>query len=788
MGINTNYSAVPIQKLPLTKKTKPWRESNIDAFIGKATNASVNGKSEAEDLRIKYDLYNGKFDVRDIEYVVDPFKVGDSLPASPQNFNIIRPKIDLLIGEESKRPENIKVLSTGDSGAGKAEQVELELLMQYVMSKLGEQPQEGQEPQTPEQIEKYMQYEYSDIAEKTGYYALKYLKENLNTPNEFLKGWKDALIAGKEIHYVGRVNGEPHMERVNTIGFSFDKSPDVEFIEKGDYAVRHMSMTPGAIHDRFYSSLTNGQLDTLIEMTGGGRTKFNKAGQVNYDKVLYKESIDLGTYGNGSDQGTSYLDVYHVTWRSMKKLGFLTYIDEEGEEVEITVDETYRVSPDETIEWQWVGEIWEGYKIGDDIYLDIKPIESQEFSLEHPNECNLPYIGAVYSDDNSQYTSMIDVMRPLQYMYIIIWFRLEVALARDKGRVLTMDITQIPKSMGIDVSKWMHYLSTLGVNLVNPYEEGWDIPGRQGGQAASFNQISSLDLSMSKVIADYIQLMDKLEGMIGEMVGVSKQRQGSIASNELVGNVERSVIQSSHITEPLFWKHNQVKKRVYAALLREAKTAWADSNQKKLHFIMDDTSRAFINIDEDFLLADLGIFMSDSSKEDRDIQALKNLGQAAVQGGASLSEVAELATSDNVTIMKNKLKEIDARKQELDQQAQQQQQEVQMAQIKSAEQMKAEENRIKEEDSMRKAETQIEVAYIQADAQQEEGDGTDYNKIAIDREKVNLQREKQNTDETLAQSKLSEEQRKNRVQESIKRSELEIKRKVANKPTPNTNK
>jgi len=786
MGININYSAVPIQKLPLTKKTKKWRESNMDAFIGKATNTSVNGRSEDEDLRIKYDLYNGKFDVRDIEYVVDPFKVGDSLPASPQNFNIIRPKVDLLIGEESKRPENIKVLSTGDSGASKAQETQLELLMQYVMSQLGEQPQqEGQEPQTPEQIEKYMQYEYSDVAERVGYYSLKYLKEQLNTPNEFLKGWKDALVAGKEIHYVGRVNGEPYTERVNTIGFTFDKSPDVEFIEKGDYAIRRMYMTPGAIHDRFYDMLTSSQLDRLIELTGGGRSTFNKASQVNYDKVLYKEAMDRGTFGGNSEDSTSYIDVYHVTWRSMKKLGFLTYIDEEGEEVEITVDETYKASPDETIEWTWVGEIWEGYKIGDDIYAGIEPIASQEFSVEHPNECNLPYIGAVYSDDNSQYTSLIDVMRPLQYMYIIIWYRLEVALARDKGKVLTMDVTQIPKSMGIDVSKWMHYLSTLGVNLVNPYEEGWDIPGRQGGQAASFNQISSLDLSMSKVIADYIQLMDKLEGMIGEMVGVSKQRQGSISSNELVGNVERSVIQSSHITEPLFWKHNQVKKRVYTALLREARAAWADTDQKKLHFIMDDTSRAFINIDEDFLLADLGVFMSDSSKEDKDIMALKNLGQAAVQGGASLSEVAELVTSENVTIMKNKLKEIDAKKQEIEQQQQQQQQEVQMAQVEAKQQMKAEENRIKEEDSIRKSDTQIEVALIQAEANEEGGeDNSDF----INQVKVDLQREKQGNDRQLKERQLSEQERQAKVAEGQKNQEIAIKRKQANKPTNATNK
>ena len=62
--------------------------------------------------------------------------------------------------------------------------------------------------------------------------------------------------------------------------------------------------------------------------------------------------------------------------------------------------------------------------------------------------------------------------------------------------------------------------------------------------------------------------------MLSEITGVSKQREGSISSNELVGNVERSVVQSAHITEPWFWVHNQVKRECLIMLLNTAKYAW----------------------------------------------------------------------------------------------------------------------------------------------------------------------------------------------------------------------
>ncbi len=766
-----NRDTVPVQRLPLSKKTQEWKETTIDAYISKASNTYINGLSEAEDLRIKYDLYNSKFNIEDLEYVVDPFKVGDSFPASPQNYNIIRPKIDLLIGEESKKPFNMKVIQTDDKGMSKAEETELGLLMRNVMSRIsGEQDPNAQ---TPKQIQDYMKYSYSDIAERTAHYALKYLKEKLNIPNEFLKGWKDGLIAGKEFYYVGIQNGDGFMERVNPIGLSFDKSPDLEFIEDGEWVSRRMLMTPSAVHDDFYDKMTKSDLNKLFELTesnNGGNT----GSKVNYDKVIYKTDKDLD---NGTDNTEDYLEVYHVAWKSYKRIGFLTYIDENGEEVQDIVDETYKADADEKVEWEWVSETWEGYRVGEDMYFGIEPLADQFDGIDNINKSKLPYYGTLYSDTNSNYTSLIDIMKPLQYMYIIVWYRLELAIARDKGRILNMDITQIPKSFGIDISKWAHYISAIGVNFVNPYEEGWDIPGRAGGAASAFNQISSQDLSMTKVIGDYIALMDKIEQMMGELTGVSKQRQGSISSNELVGNVERSVVQSSHITEPLYWKHNQVKKNVLQRLLDVTKVAWADSSKKYLHFVLDDTARTHIELTKDFTNASLDVFVTDSTREDTNIQKIQSLIGPAISAGASLSEAAEVIVSDNVNEMKNKLAQMDARKQQIEQQNAQSQQETQMAQVQAQKEMKAEENRIKEEDSIRDSETAIQVALIGAESKENSQPEDDGSKDMVEREKLRLQ-----------QSKLDEDARKNKAAESLKEKEITIKRKQANKPTSNSNK
>jgi hypothetical protein len=67
----------------------------------------------------------------------------------------------------------------------------------------------------------------------------------------------------------------------------------------------------------------------------------------------------------------------------------------------------------------------------------------------------------------------------------------------------------------------MHYLGALGVAFINPYEEGWDVPGREGGRPAQFNQFQSWDLSMANVIDQYVNLMAKIEDMVAKLTGIT---------------------------------------------------------------------------------------------------------------------------------------------------------------------------------------------------------------------------------------------------------------------------
>lgn len=699
MEDNLYNSAFPRQKLPLSKKGKKWQEDCVNYIIGEGNVTSGgNSTSYYGELQTYYNLYNSIFDEKDFKSITNPFKVEDGFPATPHDFNIIRPKVDLLIGEETKRPLNFRVIRTSQEATSEMQEKEKQMILQYIEAAITARmsPEEAQQFQEqlqsgevmpPEQIAKYMDKDYKDIVENTAYHTLTYLREKLDLDNEFIKGWKDGLISGREIYYVGVLNAEPYVERVNPIYFSYDKSPDLEFVEDGSWCCRKMRMPITEVYDRYYDKLEEKDLDKLEEMIG------STPGRNLGDRSPVDMGIQLRIYDNPIFEGAgkSLVNVWHCCWKSFKKIFYVTTTDDAGQPQINIVDETYQpVGNEVSVEPDWIIEVWEGYRAGSDLYFGIQPIEYQHVSIDNPNSQKLPYCGAIYSNTNSKPRSLVSILKPLQYMYIVLWYRLELAIARDKGKVVNMDITQIPKSMNISPAKWMHYLSSVGVNFINPYEEGWNIPGREGGKPAQFNQITALDLTMSNVIAEYIQLMDKIEELAGTISGITQQREGAVSSSEMVGNVERSVVQSSHITEQLFWVHNQCKRRVLNMLLNTAKGAWEETGKQKLQYIFDNGERAFLDITPKFYYEDMDVFVSDTSKDLENIQKLQQLIQPAMQNGASLLEAAEILTNDNFNIIKQKLKDMQTRQEQIQQQQQeaeaQQQQQLQQMQNESKQQ------------------------------------------------------------------------------------------------------
>lgn len=731
-GYNKNQvgAAMPPQKLASSKKTQSWKEQCVQAIANMSNNSYVNGRTSWGRKQVNYDLMNSIMDEDDFKHVLDPYGQGNeqvgNQPAKLHDYNIIANKVNLLKGEEFARPFNWTVMATNGGAVSEKEKKKKELVMfaaqKTLMRELGisdvpmTNPETGEQepPETLEGVEKYMSSSTADIREQWGNDILKYLQHKENLELKFNEGWEHALIAAEEVFYIGIVNGEPRLRSCNPLNCEFDRNPDNPNTEDGDWFREDRFMTVGQIIDEYGEFLTEGnikQLDT-------GDLRQGLTNQM-YPGFAYSAD-DLNRYdrGKGSSKSASNSSQYLVTevcWKSMKKIGFVTYPNpEEGEAPEEgVVDESFKLTPEMkemgySVDWRWIPEVWHGTKIAEDMFVNIEPMANQSRQMDNPSEVKLPYVGRVFNATNSVQTSIVDLLKPYQYLYNVIWFRLEAEIAKAKGKKMVMDIAQIPKSHGIDMDKWMYYFDNVGLALINSFEEGTE--GSSTGQVSQFNQFQAVDVSLSQSVAQYINILSKIEQLADKVIGITPQREGGVHQNETVGGVEKSITQSGYVTEPWFYMHNEVKKKALTMLLETAKLAYPDS--KKLHYIVDDVQRISAQIDmEKFSDSDYGVFVTNSSKEHATFQKLEALAQQALStGAAGLSDIVNIYKATSVSELSNLIKDSEARKQQQEQAAQEQAQEMQSQQLEAMAKQEddkrmheSNENQLDRENDIRKA-------------------------------------------------------------------------------------
>jgi hypothetical protein len=705
---------IPQQRLPLKKKTKKWREECIDAFI----NLSKFGLSERRsNLKALYDYYNGEVDETDYRYVIKPYgKSRENFPSKLRNYPIIKPIIDLLLGEKSKRPLNYSVTVKNADSVSLKQQAKTEQLRKTVeamfLKEIAEpkdlQSQQAQEqkPLLPKQIAEQFERTYVDDRAIKGQAAVNYIMYEQEMYDKFQKQFFHFLIAGEAYSHKGVRRSEPFYDVVNPIDIDFDKDPDVEFVEDGDWSIVRRYAHTSTVIDQFGDFLTEQQVLELEDPKNQSVDTY----------LLYRSEAA----GNGDNVYRNRLvEVVTVYWKSRKRIGFVEYIDQQtGVAEEFEIDEEYKMPPELKAQgaktnWEWVNEVWEGTKIDGRFYVKMTPIANQRTSLDNPSLCKLPINGFKYSDINSNNVSLVSLGIPFQINYNIFKYRMELAIARSKDIIAQFDINMIPKKWDLD--KFMYYVEGTGIAWVDYNKEGIQLsPQHQ----------SVLDMSI-KTIEQYILLLENTMQEWEKISGVNRQRQGTIGANEGKGSSQQAIVQSSHITEDLFRKFSRFEQRELQGMLDYSKEAWVSG--KKGMYVMPDTTTQFIDLESlGHMESEYGIFVSDAGRDQENIRQARELSQAMIQNGMPASAVLELLDTENFSGIKDKLRKAEAAQAELEQAQQQAQQQQMQQQMQMDQQKMQQEGQEKDRDRQK----DIEIALINAEAKDQA------NRLDIDLQKI----------------------------------------------------
>ena len=794
------YINFPRQKLSDAQKTDKWYKRNID-FAENLLTSDVNLRNSFKNKRINYNLRANVISPRDFERYINPDNLDlDTLPASFQHIGIENTKINLLLGEYAKRKKEFKAyISSGDQeGISRKEQQLMDQITQEMMGIIQKDSISEEEIQKRMQaLEKYQNYDFQDMSEIVANKILKKEYKEGNFDFTFLRTFEDLLTAGEEIMYCGVLGGEPVMRRVNPMNV-YTLGGNSMFIEDADIIVEYGYKSVGQVIDDYWDTLTpkdvdfleTGKLDTNME-TGGGiglnrdTSIFDFYGEAGALDIFHPNEAGVRTFAGAFDTYGN-VRVMKVCWRSRRKIGELIYFDDEGVEQKDWVPEDYRPNKElgEKVKWIWVNEWMEGTKIADHIYTVMRPLPFASKSLVNKSKGTPPYIGSVNSTNDYKVQSLMDIMKPLAYSYDIAYYKRELEIATYKGSFTAINSALVPS--GWDPKEWMRYVTVNKFAWLDPTNEILKGPS-QGKSAGQFNQLTAQQVNIGdpNAIGMYTNLLVDIENTLGKLAGVTGAREGQIQNREAVGNVEREVAQTSHITEKWFAIDQNFRKRALTKFLECCKYAYKENPQKG-QFLLDDMSQQFITHFDEFASTEYDLHLSNSTSDTQLYNDIKALSQAAIQNGqATISDLVAISQSDSVQDIAKKLeasaKRIKEENNQMQEQQMQQQQEMQQAQMQADKE--AQEIDIKKHDDdiavkREKIQADLEIAAmreINNNYRTESGlMDSDNNGIAdeldIRRTEVEEKRNEQQTE--LNRAKLDEEIRSNQAKETLAREKM----------------
>ena len=796
----SEFINLPPQQLPFHRKTKKWRKQIVDWADSKTFFNYSPVRNSVIHKKINYDLLNGKLHMQDLEMVINPENQSAGfIPDKIQHYPIMNSKLNVLRGEESKRVFDFRVIITNPNSISEIENAKKEELLQRLQQMMANSAQSEEEfNQELEKLNDYFTYEWQDYREIRANALLNHYVKEYNMPLLFNNGFMDAMTVGEEIYQCDIVGGEPVIMKVDPLKIRIFKSGYSNKIEDADMIILEDYWSPGQIIDTFYDVLTQKDIEyiekapyTLGQASADSMDNIDdRAGFVNNymigDEITSQEGFFWDPLGTADGVNSSLLPfdmvgnirVLRVYWKSRRRIKKVkSYDPETGEEIFNFYPETYVIDKDNGEEEQilYINEAWEATKIGEKIYVNMRPKVVQYNKLSNPSRCHFGIVGSIYNLNGNRPFSLVDMMKNYNYLYDVVHDRLNKFMAKNWGKILRLDIAKIPK--GWNIEKWMYYAKANGLAVEDSFREG-NIGAATGKLAGAMNNASSgiIDAEFGNSIQSQINLLEFIKMEMSDVAGISRQREGQISNRETVGGVERATLQSSHITEYLFIQHDDVKKRALECFLETAKIA-LKGRSKKFQYILSDSSMRVMDIDGDeFAESDYGLLVDNGQGTQELSQKLDMLAQAALQNQTlSFSTIMKLYNSSSLA-EKQRIVENDERKiQERNAQAQQQQLEVQQQEAQMKQEAEMAKMQLEDTLNQRDNETKILVAQIAASVKVNQGD-TDgiqepmseeareklkeqirqFNaKLELDRERLNFDKDKAKTDAELKRQQIN---------------------------------
>ena len=880
----------PLQFISAKDKDNDWASWNLDWLEIKGMEQLKNNSRR---LLKNYKLAKGIIDKKD--YIIEEdndmsdlmsiLTKEDETALELKFYPIIPNVVNVLSGEFSKRYTKVQFRAVDDTSYNemleqKRGMIEENLLTDAHNKLMMEMINQGADPNSEEvqqqlsqenlkslpEIEKFFSKSYRSLVEEWATHQLNVDEERFKMQELEERAFKDMLICDREFWHFKMMEDDYDIELWNPVLTFYQKSPDSRYISDSNFAGKCDMMTIADVIDKYGYLMDEEQLRSMQNIHPVTNSKYLLNGMQNdgsyYDaskshkwNTQTPPSIDyrrlMSNYGSNfkvegdivnwilneggdiSDWGDSdMMRVTTVYWKSQRKIGHLTKIDDVGELTQKIIDEAYIVNhkpiyntklfkdktkdnliEGEHIDWFWINEVWGGVKIGpnapqhwkstdtdvDPIYLGIDSKKPGKVKYQFKGDdslygCKLPIEGRVFSDRNTRSTSLVDLMKPYQIGYNMVNNQIADILVDELGTVIMFDQNALPRhSMGEDWGK--NNLAKAYVAMKDFGMMPLDTSITNTENATNFNHYQTLNLEQTNRLMSRIQLANHFKQQAFECIGINQQRMGSPIDQHATATGTTQAMQQSYAqTEQYFVNHSDyLMPRVHSMRTDLAQYYNSTKPSTRLTYMSSEDEKVNFTINgEELLLRDFNIFCTTKTNHRNTLEQLKQMALTNNTTGATIYDLGNVIKADSIAEVTDILKDAQSRQEKEKQEQMQQQEKMQQQQLQSQTEEAEKQRAFQKETMDKQIQKDITVAEIRAssygnqvdlnsnnqndfqDAMQEIRSRDEY------REQMNFKREQASVKNGNEKSKMDIEREKLMNQREIAQTNLEIARENKN--------
>ena len=201
----------------------------------------------------------------------------------------------------------------------------------------------------------------------------------------------------------------------------------------------------------------------------------------------------------------------------------------------------------------------------------------------------------------------------------------------------------------IGIEKTMRYAKDTGMIPFNPLANA-----EGAGMVNTMKAGEKLDLSNTQQLSHYTAILQFIEQMIGTSAGIPPEREGRSSANSNVTDNQQDLMQSSHITEPFFAKHDLLWEDILNGVVKVEQFKYNNGKQHASRFILSDEELGMLEIEEnEFIDDEFNVRIANNAKAHQDLQYLKSYANEILQNEKKgLSTLITMMGTDNVAEFK----------------------------------------------------------------------------------------------------------------------------------------